>query len=269
MKNKPLVSVLIASYNKERYVKRSILSCLKQNYNNVEIIFVDDDSEDKSFSTAKKFKKVKVFKKKNNFKLKRKFNTYFQIQTYLHAFKKSNGKFIFFLDSDDFFKKDKIKKMMNFFIKNSDNQILFDKPIVYYSDQNFYSDNNFYKRRNLWPKFPPQSCIAIRRSFFKKVLPEISKKHFHLLTLDFRLAAISHFIYDNFEIFNENLTYYFQDPKGESHNKFKKFNYNWWLRRKQAHEYCRYINLKYNNKYNLSIDNLITNIIVSLLKLFR
>ena len=39
---KPLVSILIASYNKEKFVKRCIKSCLNQSYKNIDIIFVDD-----------------------------------------------------------------------------------------------------------------------------------------------------------------------------------------------------------------------------------
>ena len=64
MKKKPLVSILIASYNKEQYVKRCINSCLKQSYKNLEIIFYDDGSKDKSFDIAKKFIKTKVFRNK-------------------------------------------------------------------------------------------------------------------------------------------------------------------------------------------------------------
>ena len=61
---KPLVSILIACYNKEKYVQRCIKSCLDQSYKNLEIIFVDDSSTDNSYNLAKNFKKVKVFKKK-------------------------------------------------------------------------------------------------------------------------------------------------------------------------------------------------------------
>ena len=55
MKN-PLVSILIASYNKEKYVNRCIKSCLSQTYKNIEIIFIDDGSKDSSYKIAKEFK---------------------------------------------------------------------------------------------------------------------------------------------------------------------------------------------------------------------
>ena len=63
MKN-PLVSILIASYNKEKYVNRCIKSCLSQTYKNIEIIFIDDGSKDSSYKIAKEFKGIKAYKKK-------------------------------------------------------------------------------------------------------------------------------------------------------------------------------------------------------------
>ena len=60
----PLVSILIACYNREKYIDRCIKSCLDQTYKNLEIVFVDDSSTDKSYQIAKKFKRVKVYKKK-------------------------------------------------------------------------------------------------------------------------------------------------------------------------------------------------------------
>ena len=67
MQKKPLVSILIASYNKEKYVKRCINSCLNQSYNKLEVIFYDDGSKDNSFSIAKKTEGIKAFK--NNKKI--------------------------------------------------------------------------------------------------------------------------------------------------------------------------------------------------------
>ena len=50
------VSVLIVNYNNSKYIKQCINSVLKQNYPNIEIIFLDDGSEDKSLEEIKPFK---------------------------------------------------------------------------------------------------------------------------------------------------------------------------------------------------------------------
>ena len=105
MQKKPLVSILIASFNKERLVSRCIQSCLKQTYKNIEIIFVDNESSDNSYKIAKKFNKIRVFQNNRKKFSKQKFNSFNQIDTYFFAYKKSKGKILCFLDSDDFFKK--------------------------------------------------------------------------------------------------------------------------------------------------------------------
>ncbi len=272
MLKKPLVSILIASYNKEKLVSRCLNSCLSQTYKNFEIIFVDNDSPDKSYEIAKKFKNVRVFttkrKKYKNFK----FNTFYQLDTYFFAYKKSKGNILCFLDSDDFYKKNKLKEIVNFFLKNKNKNIVFDKPLIFYNKKKNYKSEDFdqlYSRNNLWPKFPPQSCISIKKSFFKKIINEIKIKKFPLLTLDFRLATLSKCINKDFNIINKFLTYYFQDLSGESHSKFKKFSINWWTRRYEAHSYLKYILQKYNKKYVKNFDYYITNIINFLFNIFR
>ena len=61
-KLEPLVSILIANYNNQKLLKRSILSCLKQKYKHFEILVFDDFSSDGSQSILKKFKKNKKIK---------------------------------------------------------------------------------------------------------------------------------------------------------------------------------------------------------------
>ena len=267
MSKKPLVSILIASFNKEMYVKRCITSCLNQSYKNIEIIFHDDGSTDNSLSIAKKFKKIKIL---NNNKKKKiaPFNTYPQINSYCRAFNRANGAIITFLDSDDFYSKNKIKLIVDHFQKNQNSNIVFDLPIYIYENNKISKTNKYnYKPRNknIWPKFPPQSCISIKKNFFNKYYKDINNRNFSMLTLDFRLAVLGNVMLNEFSLLNKNLTYYFQDSKGESSSKFKKFSINWWIRRKQAHVYNHFISKKYKIEHNFSFDFFLTKIISWLL----
>ena len=270
MSKKPLVSVLIASFNKEKYVNRCITSCLNQSYKNIEIIFYDDGSTDNSLNIAKKFKKFKKIQILNNNNKKKisEFNTYSQINSYRSAFTKAKGTIITFLDGDDFYSKNKIKLIVDYFEKNENSNIVFDLPIYIFENNKISktTKHNFKVRnKNIWPKFPPQSCISIKKNFFNKYYKDINNRNFSMLTLDFRLAVLGNVILNEFSLLNKNLTYYFQDSKGESSSKFKKFSINWWIRRKQAHVYNRFISKKYKIEHNFSFDFFITKIISWLL----
>ena len=265
MQKKPLVSILIASYNKAKYVKRCINSCLSQTYNNIEIIFYDDGSKDNSHGIAKGIKGIKVFRN-NNRKNLGKFNTYYQINSYNKALSKSKGKYILLLDSDDFFKKNKVKEIVKYFNANPKSSIIFDLPIYYYSKekQNYVRnvENKKYLKKDIWPRFPiAGSCISFERKFYKKFSNLINNKNFSMLTLDFRLAVISNTILNDFKLLNKNLTFYFQDRKGESQTKFKKFSKHWWSRRKQAHTFMKMVNKKSKISFTTKSDYLATNLI--------
>ena len=56
------VSVLVANYNNSIYLNRCIKSIQNQNYKNIEIIVVDDNSTDNSIEILKKIKKITIIK---------------------------------------------------------------------------------------------------------------------------------------------------------------------------------------------------------------
>ena len=117
---KPLVSVLINNFNKENFCEKAVRSALDQNYSKTEVIFYDDNSSDLSLNKIdflkkkKKYKKLKVIKNKNRGII----SSYNQIKGIIRLLKKSKGQIICLLDSDDWFKKNKIKEVVNFFNKN-------------------------------------------------------------------------------------------------------------------------------------------------------
>lgn len=91
-----LISVIIPVYNVEMYLEKCINSIIKQIYNNIEIILVDDASTDNSGSIcdqfAKKHNNIKIFHNTINIGAAASRNI---------GIEKSNGKYICFVDSDD------------------------------------------------------------------------------------------------------------------------------------------------------------------------
>ena len=101
-----LASVIIVNYNNANLLDQSIKSILCQTYKNIEIIVVDDMSTDDSIKKLNKYKnKITIIKNKK----KTNHGSYNQINSYYNGYLKSNGKYLFFLDSDDYFKINKIK----------------------------------------------------------------------------------------------------------------------------------------------------------------
>ena len=94
MSKQPLVSVLMPAYNAEKFITESIKSILNQDYENWELLVLDDASTDSTFAIVNSFKndRIKIFKHDEN-------------RGYLlscnELFEKAEGDFITFLDADD------------------------------------------------------------------------------------------------------------------------------------------------------------------------
>lgn len=51
----PFISIIIPTYNVEKYISRAIKSCINQTLNNIEILIIDDCGNDKSIDIAKDY----------------------------------------------------------------------------------------------------------------------------------------------------------------------------------------------------------------------
>ena len=109
-----LVSVITPYYKKKKYIESAINSVLKQTYKNFELIIIYDDEnkEDLIFlkKIIKKDKRIKLYINKKNLGAGRSRNK---------GIKLSKGSLIAFLDSDDLWAKNKLKKQISFMKKNS------------------------------------------------------------------------------------------------------------------------------------------------------
>ncbi len=108
MKVKPLVSVLMTVYNREKYISEAIDSVINSSYQNWELIVTDNCSTDKSFTIAKqyesKYKRIKVYKNEKNLG---------QFPNRNRAAKHAKGKYIKYLDSDDIIYPHGLEVMVN------------------------------------------------------------------------------------------------------------------------------------------------------------
>lgn len=107
------VSIITPVFNAEKFLKDTIESVLAQTYQNWEMLFVDDCSNDSSVDLIKEYtsldSRIKFFKNSQNSGPGPSRNV---------AIEKATGRFIAFLDSDDIWVKDKLKIHVNFMLKN-------------------------------------------------------------------------------------------------------------------------------------------------------
>lgn len=95
-KSNPLVSVLVATYNSENFIKDNLDSLISQTYKNIEIVVCDDASSDNTVSIVKKYQekdeRIKIIQNEKNLGITLNMN---------NGIKNCNGKYIAILDADD------------------------------------------------------------------------------------------------------------------------------------------------------------------------
>lgn len=113
-KNEELVSIITPVYNCSKLLPKTIECVINQTYKNWEMILVDDCTPDNSAEIIKKYadkdSRIKYFKLDKNSGAAIARNK---------ALKESKGRFIAYLDADDLWKPEKLKKQVEFMINNN------------------------------------------------------------------------------------------------------------------------------------------------------
>ena len=250
--NLPLVSILVANYNNKDLLERSINSCKNQTYPNKEIIVFDDSSDDGSQELLKKIKNIKVIYNKKKLGI-----PYLDAKSaYIKMFKKSKGKYIFFLDSDDFYNINKLSIVLKNF---KDKKINFIQDVSLIKKNNFFfsKEKNFFLSR--FPYFGSLSSLSVERVFFKNFLNfDRYNSKFINVWLDFRLCAYAFFKEKNFFFLKKKLTTYDQSLFNNQSKKYTFLSCSWIKRRYYSH---LYINHLLDEKFFFSLDFFISRVI--------
>lgn len=128
---KPLVSIIIPTYNGAKYIRKAIESVWKQTYQNIEIVIIDDGSKDETpeiiSELSKKDPRIVILTNKTNLGFVKSLNK---------GVGKVKGKYIARIDDDDFWSdKEKLEKQVEF-LETQPNYVLVGGGIIKINKKN-------------------------------------------------------------------------------------------------------------------------------------
>jgi len=141
MRNNPLVSVIIATYNRAEYIKKAINSALEQTYKNIEIIIVDDGSKDSTKEVINPYikeKKIKYIYQNNAGSLKARDN----------GIRAAGGNYIAVLDSDDYWCDNRKLEKQIIFLENSPSYVLAGGGMILIDENNKEADKYLFPEKD-------------------------------------------------------------------------------------------------------------------------
>lgn len=153
-----LVSIIVPVYNTEKYIEKCIKSILEQTYKNIELILVDDGSKQKEEAIIKKYmgydRRICYIKNQTNRGL---------FSTRISGVKHAAGKYLMFVDSDDYISFDYVRLLVEE-AKKEDADIVFSTTILNTPKEkkviNTFQDTALYQL--------PLSGEKARKAFFEQ-----------------------------------------------------------------------------------------------------
>ena len=159
MINNPLISILIPTYNNGKYISQAIESVYAQNYDNMEIIVVDDGSADNTKEIVEQYKDIKYF-----------YTEHKGIPFVRNlALEKSKGEYIAFLDSDDYWLSEKLNIQIQYFKEHPDCEIVFTKYKNFFEEEKIKIDKRAIREKELEAvEYKILPTALIKKTLFEK-----------------------------------------------------------------------------------------------------
>ena len=189
-----LVSVIVPVYNCDKYLNRTIDSILTQTYNNFEVILINDGSTDRSRQICEDY-----LLKDTRIRLINKNNQGVSVARNI-GINNANGKYICFVDADDYIEKNMLEDCVNLIEINNADIICFNRRDIYndYKIERIIYNNNMLKEDIINGIFNRRLPVAIWDKFYRKNLwnnvqfPNIKKSEdlFVLFDIIFRAKKI-------------------------------------------------------------------------------
>ncbi|MCV3424390.1 glycosyltransferase [Campylobacter sp. CNRCH_2013_0671h] len=151
--NNPLISIILPTYNVEKYIARALENCINQTFKDIEIIVVDDCGSDKSVDIAKEYagkdNRIKIIHNEENLKL---------LRARYEGVKVAASPYIMFLDPDDYLELNACEECVKILNKNNKIDLIFFDAFVLNNNSKIERKLNF------------QEKSYIKKDFLKKLL---------------------------------------------------------------------------------------------------
>lgn len=226
-----MISVCIATYNGELFIKKQLLTILSQLSNEDEIIISDDGSTDNTLAIVNSINdnRIKIFIHGKDKIKSRSANHIYTSANFENALKNVRGDYIFLADQDDLWAEEKIEKMMKS-LSNSDNILVVSNFSVIDTEDNVI-DRFFFKKKPIKKYFflnliktPFFGCtMGFKRELLKYILPFPK----NLILHDNWIGLIALY-YGHLEYINEPLILYRRHKNNVSQEKGKSNNPIWY-----------------------------------------
>lgn len=188
IKDKPLVSIIMPTYNREQLIKKAMGSVLKQSYENWELIIVDDGSSDNTLKLLNQIsnEKIKILSHDKNKGAAAARNT---------GLKNASGKYVMYLDSDNQWDSRYVETMVGAFMELPQADAIYSGQLLYKDDQSKPYAVRFgtFNKSLLHNKnYIDMSCFCHKHSIFEKI-GGFDENLTHLIDWDYILRISNEF----------------------------------------------------------------------------
>ena len=156
----PKISVIIPVYNQEKYLEQCLDSVLGQSLDDIEVLCIDDGSTDDSINILERYglkdRRIKILQQENGGAGAARNN----------GLRHARGKYLSFLDSDDFFDPDMLLKAYEQAEKDNADFVVFESD-HYLEDEERFAPCTWAVRENDIPPYNPFSYRQLTDNIFK------------------------------------------------------------------------------------------------------
>ena len=140
------VSIIVPIYNVEKYIEKCAVTLLEQDYDNIEYVFVNDCTPDSSMKILKDIIE-RYPNRKDDIKIINNIKNSGSSLTRKYGLDASNGKYVLFVDSDDWINIDMVSKMYNT-AESNDADIVCCDMILHYKNRQVYKKDRYRDVKN-------------------------------------------------------------------------------------------------------------------------